>query len=217
MDPCASKRGSRPTTARSFWPPYARSRTRPRGPTTEDPMRGTLPRKRRPTPSRRRRAPARVMPTRSSRSLGPPSRASRRPAQGAIRARWSSMSIARRSRRRKSTPALNSRPGRRWRLRPFGDWAAMPRSYHHRLVHEGGFTAERAGPGSVGFRRPDGRLIPPVTHLRHRGERLEEMHRIRGIPIDHHTCRPLSAGDRLDYGIAVEGLLARALSPVRRL
>jgi hypothetical protein len=32
------------------------------------------------------------------------------------------------------------------------------------------------------------------------------------VIIDAETCKPLSAGDRLDYGIAVEGLLARQLA-----
>ena len=91
-------------------------------------------------------------------------------------------------------------------------------SYHHRLVHEGGFAAERAGPGSVRFRRPDGRVIPAVIPLRRGdvrrcGVRLEVQNCARGMQVDANTCRPLSAGDRLDYGIAVEGLLARALSP----
>lgn len=34
---------------------------------------------------------------------------------------------------------------------------------------------------------------------------------LRAGPIDRYTCMPRSAGDRLDYGIAVEGLLATAL------
>ena len=46
-----------------------------------------------------------------------------------------------------------------------------------------------------------------------RGEGLERRNRAVGIRIDPDTCRPRSAGDRLDYGLAVELLLARALSP----
>jgi hypothetical protein len=82
-------------------------------------------------------------------------------------------------------------------------------SYHHRLVHEGGFLAERAGPNSVRFRRPDGRLIPPVVTPTRRAPQ----HRALGVAIDSDTCCPRSAGDRLDYGIAVEGLLAKVLGP----
>jgi hypothetical protein len=91
-------------------------------------------------------------------------------------------------------------------------------SYHHRLVHEGGFVAERAGPSSVRFRRPDGRLIPAAVPTRRGGggplgATIELQHRRLGVAIDANTCRPLSAGDRLDYGIAVEGLLAKVLGP----
>ncbi len=87
-------------------------------------------------------------------------------------------------------------------------------SHHHRLVHEGGFCVEGAGPRSVRFRRPDGRAIPaaglcaPAT-----GPALEDRHRTAGLLVDADTCRALSAGDRLDYSLAVEALLARALGP----
>jgi hypothetical protein len=86
-------------------------------------------------------------------------------------------------------------------------------SHHHRLVHEGGFCVEHAGKRGVRFRRPDGRLIveantgPPAC-----GPGLERQHRVRGLAIDAGTCKPRSMGDRLDYGIAVEGLVAKALA-----
>jgi hypothetical protein len=86
-------------------------------------------------------------------------------------------------------------------------------SHHHRLVHEGGYTVERAGPQSVRFRRPDGRAIPSVPqNARPAGPTLERQHRTGGLDIHDKTCMPRSAGDPLDYGIAVEGLLARALA-----
>ena len=86
-------------------------------------------------------------------------------------------------------------------------------SYHHRLVHEGGFQVESLGGGSVRFRRPDGRVVaPPPDCGRVRGPGLGEQHQARGIAVDARTCRPLSAGDRLDYGLAVEVLTARALA-----
>ncbi|HTP21197.1 MAG TPA: DUF222 domain-containing protein [Solirubrobacteraceae bacterium] len=82
-------------------------------------------------------------------------------------------------------------------------------SYHHRLVHEGGFRVEASGPGSVRFRRPNGQLVAPAPECaRARGPALGEQHRARGVAVDANTCRPLSAGDRLDYGLAVEVLLA---------
>jgi hypothetical protein len=86
-------------------------------------------------------------------------------------------------------------------------------SYHHRLVHEGGFRVEPSGRGAVRFRRPDGRVVAPAPECRRaRGPALAEQHRARGVEVDQNTCRPLSAGDRLDYGLAVEVLTARALA-----
>lgn len=86
-------------------------------------------------------------------------------------------------------------------------------SYHHRLVHEGGFGVERGRGGSVRFRRPDGRAIAALPAGRPAsGPGLAEQHRARGIMVDASTCRPLSAGDRLDYDIAMDALLPRALA-----
>jgi hypothetical protein len=52
-------------------------------------------------------------------------------------------------------------------------------SYHHRLVHEGGFCVERVGTWNVRFRGPDGRLIPDAhPRLPRRGTSLE--HRTGG-------------------------------------
>ncbi len=83
-------------------------------------------------------------------------------------------------------------------------------SYHHRLVHEGGFCVERAGQRGVRFRRPDGRLIAEaVTTPAPAGPGLPSQHRAQGLTIDANTCKPRSMGDRLDYDIAVEGLCAR--------
>jgi len=87
-------------------------------------------------------------------------------------------------------------------------------SFHHRLVHEGGFSVERTREHGVRFRRPNGR---PIAQARARapvwGAGLERQNRSLGLSIDGDTCRPRSAGDRLDYGIAVEGLLAKVLAP----
>jgi Domain of unknown function (DUF222)/HNH endonuclease len=86
-------------------------------------------------------------------------------------------------------------------------------SHHHRLVHEGGFRVESAGRGSVRFKRPDGRVVAPAPACRPGvGRALVEQHRARGVVVDANTCRPLSAGDRLDYGLAMDALLPRALA-----
>jgi hypothetical protein len=74
------------------------------------------------------------------------------------------------------------------------------------------FCVEHVGKREVRFRRPDGRLIalanagPPAC-----GPGLERQHRVRRLLIDADTCKPRSLGDPLDYGIAVEGLLAKAV------
>jgi hypothetical protein len=86
-------------------------------------------------------------------------------------------------------------------------------SHHHRLVHEGGFQVDSTADEAIVFRRPDGRVIPatpasaPVT-----GPALEDRNRALGVAIGPETCRARSAGDRLDYSIAVDGLIARVLA-----
>jgi hypothetical protein len=87
-------------------------------------------------------------------------------------------------------------------------------SFHHRMVHEAGFAVEGSATGKVLFRRPDGRVVPGVGHRqRARGPDLVAQQRAAGLRVDDQTCRALSAGDPLDYSIAVEGLLARELTP----
>ncbi len=86
-------------------------------------------------------------------------------------------------------------------------------SHHHRLVHEGGFQVQRTSRRGLRFCRPDGHEVEqasactPAT-----GPTLQRRHRRRGLHLDADTVKPLSLGDSLDYGIAVEGLLARALA-----
>jgi hypothetical protein len=85
-------------------------------------------------------------------------------------------------------------------------------SYHHRLVHEGGFCVERAGTRGVRFRRPDGCLIPEtLAATRPRGPDLQRQHRVRGLPIDAKTCKPRSMGDPIDYDLTILGLCEEAL------
>jgi hypothetical protein len=80
-------------------------------------------------------------------------------------------------------------------------------SYHHRLVHEGGFRVE-CERGRVRFRRPDGTVIGAVpSGVRASGPGLSQQHRELGVVVNQNTCRPRSAGDRLDYDLAVDGLV----------
>lgn len=85
-------------------------------------------------------------------------------------------------------------------------------SRHHKLVHEGGYQVERAGP-AFRFRRPNGNeipAVPPPTPAR--GAAPDRQHRTWGLAIDDSTIRPLSAGDHLDYGLAVECLLGQRVA-----
>ena len=80
-------------------------------------------------------------------------------------------------------------------------------SYHHRLVHEGGYSIHRSGGRKLTFHRPDGEPIPEAPRLARRGPGIVAQHRVAGVRIDRDTCRPKSAGDSLDYGLAVELIL----------
>jgi hypothetical protein len=87
-------------------------------------------------------------------------------------------------------------------------------SHHHRLVHEGGYDVKTMSGGGLEFRRPDGRVISPRCEQRRAsGAGISAQHESTQLGIDPYTCMPLSAGDSLDYGIAVEGLAAMELGP----
>jgi hypothetical protein len=81
---------------------------------------------------------------------------------------------------------------------------------HHRAVHEDGFTMERECDGELGFRRPDGLLLPQVpapaavpadavaaVRARNEGE---------GRQIGSRTATALWLGERLDVGYALDVL-----------
>ena len=80
--------------------------------------------------------------------------------------------------------------------------------HHHRLLHEGGYSVERHAAREMTFRRPDGR---PFRACPGRGAADGEELRLRarraGLRVNPETSLALSGGDRLDYGMAVEGLL----------
>jgi hypothetical protein len=80
--------------------------------------------------------------------------------------------------------------------------------FHHRLLHEGGFSVERAGSDFV-FRRPDSRRLSPVPRPpRGRPAQLKEGNRRRG-PVPADACvtdsyRPM------DLGLCVDAMLRAA-------
>ena len=83
--------------------------------------------------------------------------------------------------------------------------------HHHRLMHEGGFGLTREAGGKLVFRRPDGRVIPPVSHpARGSYAKLCARNRKAGVRITPDAVTPLGQGEPCDRGLAVEGLLARA-------
>lgn len=81
--------------------------------------------------------------------------------------------------------------------------------FHHRLVHEGGYTVELADDGHPRFHRPDGTLVDPAPtiaiDLDDGGlERRNDRH---GIEIDADTITTNWCGDPLDIGIATDNLM----------
>lgn len=81
--------------------------------------------------------------------------------------------------------------------------------FHHRLLHEGGYTLERTGRrGELCFRRPDGRTLHPVPEPveGHPGE-LERRNRSCGAQIGPETCASGWTGERWDLGLAVDALV----------
>lgn len=90
-------------------------------------------------------------------------------------------------------------------------------TFHHRLVHEGGFGLRVTDDGVFVFTRPDGSRVEPNGRLRVRfcgsaesPQRLDELfaHQLsRDVRIDDETARCRWTGERMDYGLAVENLI----------
>jgi len=80
--------------------------------------------------------------------------------------------------------------------------------HHHRLVHEGGYAVHMTASGPK-FTDPTGRKIPAVAETRFPGNvfYLVNQNRECGLGIGPETTIPLWEGERMDDGMAVEGLL----------
>ena len=83
--------------------------------------------------------------------------------------------------------------------------------FHHRLVHEGGYTLERSGRrGALRFRRPDGVPLLPVPERRagHEAD-LRQGNRRAGARIGPETCVSDWTGERYDLGMCVDAMIVR--------
>jgi Domain of unknown function (DUF222) len=79
--------------------------------------------------------------------------------------------------------------------------------YHHRLVHEGGWSVNRGDDGRVTFRRPDGTVLETVTvRATPVDGRIEAGNADRGLSITSDTCVPRYYGDALELDWIVAGL-----------
>lgn len=84
--------------------------------------------------------------------------------------------------------------------------------YHHRLVHEGGYDVQRLDDGAFRFVRPDGSAVPtcadvPLVDPARVVPALRDANEAAGIRIDATTAACGWAGEQMDYGMAVEGLM----------
>ncbi|MGI8427610.1 MAG: DUF222 domain-containing protein [Actinomycetota bacterium] len=82
--------------------------------------------------------------------------------------------------------------------------------FHHRLVHEGGYSVERESRdvAEFKFRRPDGTYLDPAPpKIEAPPGELSEENRKLGLNIGPYV--PLWQGDRLNLNMAIGGLLAK--------
>jgi hypothetical protein len=89
---------------------------------------------------------------------------------------------------------------------------ALPCTFHHHLVHEGGWTVARGENGELAFAAPDGRALqaePPRQMVEDVLESLHEWAGERGLDLGADSNLPLWDGTRPDYDWAV-GALVRA-------
>ena len=80
--------------------------------------------------------------------------------------------------------------------------------FHHKLVHEGGYTVTRSADGDVRFHDPHGRQLHNRSNLvaNDGANALRETHRNLGIDIDPDTIAGNYCGDKLDIDYAVSVL-----------
>jgi hypothetical protein len=84
-------------------------------------------------------------------------------------------------------------------------------TFHHHLVHEGGWSVARGEDGELEFTAPDGRALttePPRQTVEAVLESLHEWAADRGLDLGPDSNLPLWDGTRPDYDWAVGALIA---------
>jgi hypothetical protein len=82
-------------------------------------------------------------------------------------------------------------------------------SFHHRLVHEGGYRLETPADHVFVFSDPAGRVIPEVAPIEPAsGPGLRERNGAAGLAITAETCRSLGEGEPYDLGLTIDALVA---------
>jgi hypothetical protein len=84
---------------------------------------------------------------------------------------------------------------------------------HHRFVHEGGVTVQVLDDGAFRFVKPDGQTLdslPPQRPTPSAWTQRALRHEQAGLTVHPGTAVTRWCGEQVDYGLAVEVLLARA-------
>jgi hypothetical protein len=82
-------------------------------------------------------------------------------------------------------------------------------TFHHHLIHEGGWSLARTAEGELCFRAPDGKQLPAVPAREAAEDALTFLHEWadeRGLDLGADTNTPLWDGTRPDYDWAVAAL-----------
>ncbi|MFT3800590.1 MAG: DUF222 domain-containing protein [Burkholderiaceae bacterium] len=80
--------------------------------------------------------------------------------------------------------------------------------FHHRQVHEGRIDVRVLNDGALRFSGAHGRPFEPAAPMTGDDRQIVLRHRRAGLVIDANTAVTRWAGERIDYGMAVGGLLA---------
>jgi hypothetical protein len=80
--------------------------------------------------------------------------------------------------------------------------------FHHRLVHEGGWTLQRDDNGDLHAFRPDGTELLPGEAVIDPACDVRRQNAAAGIAITPETAIPRWYGDPLDLGLAIDSLLS---------